>query len=159
MTVTDSVVCTDANSSVAVNWNSSLDEGMWPVEVSSAGIQFIKLDSNLDELNSIRFEPSAFTDSTRFNSTLDSEGNMIGVFTGRNTGNNETRGFLFKVASDFQGSGTILGVTYDQQSRSFSTATGSNTYTGGESNPGFSLSSGSGYTLADANIGNSTAEF
>jgi hypothetical protein len=160
LTVADSVVCTDANSSPAVNWNSSLDEGMWPVEVSSAGVQFIKLDSNLDELNSIRFELSAFMSTTLFNGTLDSEGNMIGVFSGRrNTGDAVPLGFLFKVGPNFQGSGTILGVTYDQQSRSFSTGAGTNTYTGGEVNAGFSLSNGSGYTFADANIGTSTAEF
>lgn len=160
LSVADSVVATTAIISVSIDWNSSLDEGMWPVYVSAGGISFIRLDSNLDELNSIRFECSGQTTSTNFNGTLDSEGNMIGVFSGSNSGDNVSRGFLFKVASDFSGSGTILGVTYDQTTNLYSAGVGTDTYSGGsETTITPILSDGTGYTIADANIVNSTAVF
>lgn len=162
LTVADSLICTDGNISVVCNWNSSLDEGMWPLEVGTSGgdgIQFIKLDSNLDELNSIRFQNSAVTSNTLNNGTLDSEGNMIGVFTGRNTGDNVTRGYLFKVGPNFQGSGTILGVTYDQESRSYSTGVTVNTETGVESTVSVTISTDTGYSDATAVIGTDTSDF
>ena len=162
LTVEDSLLCTDGNISVVCNWNSSLDQGMWPLEVGTSGgdgIQFIKLDSNLDELNSIRFQNSAVTDGTRFNGTLDSEGNMIGVFIGRNSGDNVTRGYLFKVGPNFQGSGTILGVTYDQPSRSYSAGITTNTHSDSQSTVSVTISTDTGYSGATAVIGTNTSDF